>query len=382
VDAVRRILPALAAALACAACTVPIFDPSMSWAARTLDKIPVVSVTDPLDPPLDDGKPRFDLKRDRLAFMPERTPGGFDISKGFVIRTYEDWNEIWYEWFAGSVQWIQGATFPAGETMPFHLPVWLKTGPYLGAIVFDSEAWAERLYANTVIPELTFNPAYHTPPITIPNDILADVAPPIGAIPHIVGMSVVAQSALAQDRVTALVRTAAGYTEAFSQIDQTGPLGWSAVWAGFVNYPLGTFLGNPWHLNYCHDFNAPGRSFAQSFDGKKWTTWTWWSTVPGYAKLTGITHRIDTVLSTDAGPGASHLFSTEDQIGRVYRYDGTGDGELVAQFGLGPLRFLGEAYIGASWRMLFSCCVIDYTNEQFRFQIRAIDTDQLLAAFE
>ena len=91
---------------------------------------------------------------------------------------------------------------------------------------------------------------------------------------------------------------------------------------------------------------------------------------------------LNAVLSLDAGPGASHLFSTEDQIGRVYRYTGTGAGELAAEFALGPLHFIGEAYIGTEWRMLFSCCVIDYTNEQFRFQIRAISTDQLLAAFE
>jgi hypothetical protein len=373
VDAVRRILPALAAALACAACTVPIFDPSMSWAAHTLDNIPVVIATDPLPLPLEDGKPRFDLQRDRFAFMPERIPGGFDISKGFVIRTREDWNEIWYEWFSGSVQWMQGPTFPAGETMLSHVPVWLKTGPYLGTIVFDWEAWAERLLANP--PSFTFNPGYHT--YDVPGDILAHIAA-IGPGPHIVGMSALAQSLPAQDRITALVRAGGGYTEAWALLDHNGPGVWTPVpWMG-TNYPLDTFLGTPGHLNYHLDADHV-RSFAQSFDGKKWTTWTWWSTTPDYAKLTGITHRIDAVLSMAAGPGASHLFSTEDQIGRVYRYDGTGTGELVAQFALGPLQFLGEAYIGPEWRMLFSCCVIDYQNDQFRFQIRAIDTDQLLA---
>jgi hypothetical protein len=376
---VRRILPALAVVLGCAACTMPIFDPSMSWAARTLRNIPVVSVTDTMDPPYDGDQPRFELYRDRLAFMPERIPGGFDISKGFVIRTHESWNEVWYEWLAGSTQWVQGPTFPVDEAMPWHVPVWLKNGPYLGAIVFDGEAWAERMLANTGVPELTFNPAYHFPPITIPNDIFADV-PAIGAVPHVVGMSTIAQSLPGQDRITALVRTGAGYTEATALFDFNGPGPWGPVMG--TNYPLDTFLGTPWHLNYHRDQDHV-RSFAQSHNPQKdtWTTWTWWSSVPDRAKLTGIDHRIDAVLSMAAGPGASHLFSTEDGIGRVYRYDGSGAGELVADFALGPLHFIGEAYVGAEWRMLFSRCVLDYQRQQFRFEIRAIDTDLLLATF-
>ena len=89
--------------------------------------------------------------------------------------------------------------------MPSHIPVWLKTGPYLGAIVFDGEAWAERMYAETVGPSLLFNPPYHFPPITIPNDIFTDV-PAIASVPHVVGMSTIAQSPIGYDRITALVR--------------------------------------------------------------------------------------------------------------------------------------------------------------------------------
>ena len=359
---------------------MPIFDPSMSWAARTLRNIPVVAVTDPMEPPYDGDKPRFDLYQDRLAFMPERIPAAFDISKGFVIRTHEGWNEIWYEWFTGSVQWLQGPDdYPADEAMPSHVPVWLKNGPYLGAIVFDGEAWAERMWANTGIPELTFNPPYHTPPITIPNDIFADI-PAVGAAPHIVGMSTIAQSLPAQDRITALARTGAGYTEATALFDFNGPGMWSPVMG--TNYPLDTFLGTPWRLNYHRDQDH-FRSFAQSYDPdtETWITWTWWSSIPDYAKLTGIEHRIDAVLSMAAGPGASHLFSTEDGIGRVYRYDGTGTGELVAQFALGPLHFIGEAYIGAEWRMLFSRCVPDYQRQRFSFEIRAINTADLISTF-
>ena len=106
--------------------------------------------------------------------------------------------------------------------MPSHVPVWLKTGPYLGAIVFDGEAWAERMWANTVIPELTFNPPYHTPPITISQRHLSGrprrrERPPRRR--HVDDRAV----PLAYDRITALVRTGAGYTEATPSSTTTGP---------------------------------------------------------------------------------------------------------------------------------------------------------------
>ena len=64
-------------------------------------------------------------------------------------------------------------------------------------------------------------------------------------------------------------------------------------------------------------------------------------------------HRIDAVLSQDAGPApATYLLSTEDQVGRVYRYDGPGTEALAAEFPLGTLRFIGEINLAGSG----SCC--------------------------
>jgi hypothetical protein len=386
VDAVRRILPALAAVLACAACTVPIFDPSASLAARTLDRIPVYRATSPLDVPRDSSDdPRFDLREETLSFLPERITGGVDMTRGFVFKTGDTRSEVWYEWFAGSrVNWLQGNwSFSAGETMPSRVPVSLKDGSYLGFIQFDGEAWVDRMWADIATPALTFSPNEKT--IWLPAIIRADV-PALTAEPHIVGMSVNALMDTAQDRITALVRVGTQYTEVTAVFDCNGAGSWSSVMG--ENYPLNTFLGMPGHLNYCHDFKTAfatlGCSFAQSYDSRteEWTTWAWWSATPDRVQLTAVTHRIDAVLSADAGAAdSSYLFSTEDQIGRVYRYDGTGAGEQVAEFALGTLRFIGEANIDGVWRMLFSRCVVDFPAEQLRFELRAIDTADLLTTF-
>ena len=382
----RRFVLTLAVILACSACAVPIFDPSMSLAARTLEKIPVEWQTSPLAPPVGgDGKSRFDIGLDTLSFWPERVPGSFDLSRGFVFRTYprDDKTEVWYAWDnAGTIEWLQGPwQYNPAETFPSRLPVWLKNGPFLGVIEFDSEAWADRLWADTGTPQFIFNPPQHS--FYLPDDINMDVAPPIGGTPHIVGMSVNARNTPAQDRIAALVRRDDLYREVWTDISAGGIGMWQSMWA-VPNYPL-DFLGNQWHLIYFRDFDK-NRGFAQSYDGDSWATWVWWSPLPEYKKLTGITHRIDAILSPDAGPGASHLFSTEDGFGRVYRYDGTGTGELVAQFGLGTLRFIGEAYVTGSWQMLFCRCVVDeYSSDispgRFHFEIRAIATEDLVATF-
>jgi hypothetical protein len=184
--------------------------------------------------------------------------------------------------------------------------------------------------------------------------------------------------------VAALVRRDGLYREVWTDLSAGGIGMWNSTWA-VVNYPLNVIFGDPWRLNYFRDFDK-NRGFAQSYDGDSWTTWVWWSAVPDYAKLTGITHRIDAVLSPDAGSGASYLFSTEGGFGRVYQYDGTGTGGLAAQFALGTLRFIGEAYVFGSWQMIFSRCVIDEASTDttpgtFHFEIRAIATEDLLETF-
>mgnify|MGYP001144211013 CR=1 FL=1 len=112
----RRFIPMLAAALACAACAVPVFDPSMSAAVAAFRNSHVIGASYPTTGPDTDtdGKPDFDLERDTLVFMPQRWDGVVDPINGFVVRRreWDNWNEIWYQWWDGiKVKWMGS---PAG----------------------------------------------------------------------------------------------------------------------------------------------------------------------------------------------------------------------------------------------------------------------------
>ncbi len=114
VDAVRRILPALAAALACAACTSPIFEPDIAGLQdiiRTYEAIPAIGAVLPGSVPdtNKDGNLDFDIREDRFTFMPHRSANLLDFTKGFMVRTrpYEQENEVYYRWNdGGNVSWM------------------------------------------------------------------------------------------------------------------------------------------------------------------------------------------------------------------------------------------------------------------------------------
>ncbi len=363
----RRAFLALAAALVCAACTAPIFDPTMSLAGRTIERIPRYAATSVLEAPDD-----FDLRADSFTFLPERVPGGFDTTKGFVIQVRDgSRGMIWYTWMNGdTASWISTDwEYSMDDAMPSQWPVWLKLGPYLGVIQLQTYAYANRLYADTA------SSIYWDSTYDATSDIQLDLV--LLSTPHVAGMSVSGEPSDTEDRISALAWiSGTQYSEATTTVNEVGVGTWASV-MGTNNYDL-SFLGTPWLLRYFRDFTY-SRSFAQSYNGSTWTTWVWWSTTPDYAKLTTVTHRIDAVLSADAGSGASYLFSAEDQMGRIYRYDGSGTGELVAEFPLGSLRFIGEAYVDGAWRLLFSRCLIQ--SGSLQLEIRAIPTVDLVATF-
>lgn len=376
----RRILPALGAVLACAACTVPIFDPSMSLAALTLDEIGVHDSTGTLDVPLNEkGEPRFDLLNDAFTFLPERSGGTLTMGKGFVIRTRDrSYNEVLYIWNDGTTQWTGGDWGHSGDSpMPSRWTTSLKDGPVLGAVSLDSpEGEVFLLTPNTTDHYISWSSTALANMYLYPDLGLAST-------PEVVGISVNADVNASLDRFLVLMREGSSFSEGKASLNSSGFVGtFTPAFAGQKEYAL-PFLGTPRLLRYFHD-EPNVRSFAQSYDSlvDAWTTWAWWSTVPAYAKLTEVTRRIDAVLSADAGAaGSSFLFSTEDQVGRVYEFD-TLTTRLVAEFPLGTLRFIGECYgIDGVWRMLFSRCVVDTSRKQLTFEIRAIETADLVAAF-
>ena len=316
----RRLLPALLAALACVACTSPIFDPDVGAAVGTYRNIPAIGVTAPADvPDLDkNGEPDFDVNNDGLTFLPQLMFNTLDFTRGFVIRLrrYDRKNEIWYRWDVGStVSWMKSPIeYQEDEGVPWVWPVTLKNNSSLGAIVFyggDSETYVERLWADTASRQCSFSPAPHW--YDLGDTITSQIG--LGATPVVVGVSLNAQAMPGQDRLHALVRDGTLFSEAETLIADSG-FSLFAPTMG-TNYSL-PFLGTLRHLVYFRD-SVNLRSFAQWVDGDHWRTWAWWGNSPSAnAQLTAITHRIDAVLSPDAGPiPGTYLFSAEKQR-RIY----------------------------------------------------------------
>jgi hypothetical protein len=391
---VRKLIPAFAAVLACTACAVPAFDPSASAAVAAIRLSHVIGVSYPTTGPDMDtnGEPDFDLKGDTLVFMPQRGDGTIDSINGFVVRRreWDNWNEIWYQWWDGSkVRWINSpAGFDEEEGLRSRWPVSVKGGPYLGAILFD---WSdlstnvELLYAETVGPSCTWFPAYGAwDPGTHIRDDLG-----LGTEPVIVGLSMNALVGT-EDRIHALVRVGSLFSEAW--VDASGttldPTFNESITPD--QYPL-PFLPLLRHVNYARDDDpAAIRSFAQWMIDDAWHTGAWkGSSVQPATDIdepAAIDHRIDAVLATNpvwGWPVGSYLLSTERQIGRVYCYNGPGTGSLVAEFGLGTLHFIGQVMLNGEWQLVFTRSRVDHTTNPatIRFEVRGIYTKDLLGEF-
>lgn len=390
----RRLVPALSALLLCAACAVPVFDPSMSAAVKTFRASHAIGTSHPtIGPDFDtDGKPDWDLKSEHLTFMPQRWDAAVDWENGFVIRREEwsSWNQVWYQWFDGStVQWISS---PAGwdeeEGLRWRWPVSVKGGSYLGAIIFewsDPSTFVERLWADTVVPSCNWSPAYgsYDPGMDIDADL-----PAISGEPVIVGAALRPLSASPDDRLQMLVRNGTLFSEVWADINGS---------TGNPTFNV-TVLGLPYaldvpstarHGTYARD-DAESRSFAQLPQDDGWHTWAWRGnlvTTPAeFDQPVAVDHRIDAVLPVDPGwgwPAGSYLLSTEKQIGRIYRYNGPGTAALVAEFGLGTLHFVTQAYLGGEWQLVFSRTLVNSTANptNVRFEVRGLYTKDLLAAF-
>lgn len=395
----RRLLPAVAAALACVACTEPVFDPELSASVATIRASHLVGSTlSGIGADLDDnGKPDFDLAEDRFVFMPVKMGNTIDASRGFVSRKrpYDSWTETWYLWQVGEeVRWMgTPAGYNEDDGLRWRWPVTLKNGTSLAAIQFeggDQETWIDRIWAQEVIEYADWSPGYHSGATDLEPQIKSGLG--LATDPVVVGLSVKASVMPSQERLHALVREGSMFSEAEADIwDPTPPF----LFVPTVppNYALPFLDWFPRHVVYVRDSDpANFRSFAQWLNGDgRWITWTWDPPGPvNSTELTGIDHRIDTVLTVDptwGWPAGSYLLSTEDGMGRVYRYDGSGSGVLVAEFGIGLLGFIGEMYTlldtDSQWRLLFSRTIVERTADpmRIRFDIRGIRTRDLLNLF-
>jgi hypothetical protein len=388
---VRRILPALAAALACAACTAPIFDPTAMAAVATFNASSFIGSTASFRPPDFDsnGEPDFDIGQDIITYVPLRSAGGITFNAGFVVvrKRYDSWNRTYFQWFDGTgVSWLKTpGDFWADDRNPRVGPFSLKDGGWLGYLHqgSDTETWLDHLFVNMGGPSVYWDPDPSDPPPNHWQDIGMGVMGPLGlgSTPVVVGFSVNASASPTEDQAYALVRNGTLFYEARANLDATGFTMISpAITPGGYDF---TFLDQPRELIYFRD-EANTRSFVQWHDWDGWRAAAWRGTagigpeeIDDAVKLD---HRIDAVLSQDAGPvPSSYLFSTEDQVGRVYRYDGIDTETMVAEFPLGTLRFIGEMYLDGAWQLVFSRLML--AGEYRYFEIRSLRTADIITTF-
>jgi len=113
---------------------------------------------------------------------------------------------------------------------------------------------------------------------------------------------------------------------------------------------------------------ATGVSSASYYTGGKWVCYQWTPpTISSPTLLTGVTHRIDAVLTN------GDLLSTEEGTLRIY--DSSGSEKLSV--GMGALQFCYEAYIGTTPYVFFSLS-LPFRNENWAFRVYAIKTKDLL----
>jgi hypothetical protein len=386
---VRRILPALAAAIACAACTAPMFDPAAMSAAATIRTSHLVNATQPFPAPDIDGngEPDFEFSRDNVTYVPLRSAGSLPIDAGFVVirKQYDNWNRVYYQWFDGiDTSWIQTpGGFSANDGDSKTGPFSLKDGGWLGFLHYgdETETWFDHLKVNMGGPSVDWDP---DPPPVHWQDIGLGIqgALGLGSPPVVVGFSVNASISPTEDQAYALVRISDLFYEAKANLDDTGFFNIQyAITPGGYDF---SFLDQPRRLIYFRD-QANERSFAQWREWDGWHAGAWRGTDDGLGYLdvddsVKLDHRIDAVLSQDAGPApATYLLSTEDQVGRVYRYDGPGTEALVTEFALGTLRFIGEMYLDGEWQLVFTRLMP--TGDRYYFEIRTIKTADLVSTF-
>ncbi len=132
-----------------------------------------------------------------------------------------------------------------------------------------------------------------------------------------------------------------------------------------------TFLGGAKRVMYYHDpaLNVPaGVSYASFFSGGAWQCWSWQPGDINIRQLTGITHRVDALLST------GQLLSLQDGVLRLY--DPGGSGREIFSVNLEGLRFCYETYVGPT-PFVFFCQSLNFGYSEWGFLIYAIPSAKL-----
>ncbi len=179
----------------------------------------------------------------------------------------------------------------------------------------------------------------------------------------IVGMSIQAQPT--QDTSFWLLFDAVSLQ--YGEVQSTVPTGGAFTAASSPLTSALAFLGGATPVMYFRD-PALGVGYASFFSGGAWQCWSWQPGDVNTRQLTGITHRVDALLST------GQLLSLQDGVLRLY--DPAGSGRQVFSVDLQGLRFCYETYVGPVPYIFFSQSM-NFGYGDWGFRIYAIPTAEL-----
>ncbi len=362
--------------LACAGAVLiscaPPFNKDLSLSASVLGSLtPVGATVGPFGIGKEDGI--------KGIFFPEKgTPTGVDTKRGFIQVSNQWGAALWFAWqdATGKYNYIQagGENVPNNPYYPPFQLVPYKSGDF---IAYLRLAITGNPNGDDVFDFYSTNFTSNPPAISRVPNFVSTVTGFAGAGDRCLGMSIY-PSKDAADQIYWLVREkASGLTfEAHQTIQSTPPSTFVGI-RDLVNgmgFNLNSCLPDE-TVERCFYYHDPDPSRTHygyvSYYSGGWQTWRF--LIPNAAETTRITaidKRVDALLTT------GRLFSTQDQIGRVY--DPTGTGREITHFDLGNLVFLYEAYDNSTppvARVYFSQTLI--SNEEMAFKVYSIPTSEL-----
>ncbi len=182
----------------------------------------------------------------------------------------------------------------------------------------------------------------------------------------VVGLSVMADPAIpGQDLSFWLLRASGLYAEEQFTMNPAGAAFVSPVPAtpSSFSLPIPALA----RYQYFHDPQG-GVSYASFLSGGSWQCWSWLPGGTPIRQLTGITSRVDALLST------GELLSFEGDVLRVY--DPAGNGSMLTSVPLGSLRYCYETYVGGT-PYVFFCQTLYFGRGKWGYRLFAMESSQV-----
>ncbi len=313
-------------------------------------------------------------QRPTPIFYPQKTSSGVDATQGFTLITDSGGMAIrlgfvkpdgtgGYGSFDTEMASLPGilitSLYNQDTTTPPFTVMPVKSGDFTAIVSIDSLAPSN---SNVVVEQGSLSTWSFTNVFMLAPSPLATYI----ASPQLIGAAVYPTTS-SSDTVYLLVQssTSLAYREVQSSIDLTGiSSSYSAVYSWGPD-AFSFIPGSTKRVMYFHD-PVQGVSYASFASGGAWQCWKWWYDAAGVlqsARLTGVTARVDALLST------GELLSVQGGVGRVY--DSNGNQET--SFPLGNLQLAYEAFVNGSPRVFFSLPAFDDQSHVY-FTVYSIAT--------